>query len=439
MDSFIGVASGDVRFRSSTGPTVNRSAWNWSSGQWVVNPVCASPSRFFNLHFHQRDLSTRPSLEGDRMNAERLGLIIRAIRDDMQKTDIVTKLKALLDALTNYIGGPNEQLQGQITNTRNQLSEAIKQSEFSNFPRTWWNTLEELGVDDLLGEGLGQTIDEIFKRNQITPDVAKKEIEAIYQFLTGYTGAFKQVLVGYAYLEIEEKRLEEGEAELSILMPTGAFDNELKRFAAEIKFFDQAIKFFSEVKTGSRERPHFKQLSSSDPTLFVEIGVLTLTGVLWVGNQILDLMSKTEGLRKVKHEAEKAGAETRITKMIEEQIKKEIDAGLVAVNDTLIKQYTGAKERKKELSNEGQKMLQGLATRLDNGYQIDGDVGEVEPEELEEGQKPSNEHAKKLKLVQEVKELAQQIRYIDLPDEPVLHLPKPEEEDDEDGGKEEGA
>ncbi len=48
------------------------------------------------------------------MNAERLGLIIRAITDDMQKTDIVTKLKALLDALTNYIGGPNEQLQEQI-------------------------------------------------------------------------------------------------------------------------------------------------------------------------------------------------------------------------------------------------------------------------------------------------------------------------------------
>lgn len=373
------------------------------------------------------------------MNAERLGLIITAIKEDMQKTDIVTKLKALLDALTNYISGPNEQLQVQITNTRIELSKTIKQSEFSNFPRTWRNTLEELGIYTLLGEGLGQTIDEIFKRNQITPDVAKNEIEEIYEFLTGYTDAFEQVLEGYSFLDIEEKRLDEGEAELSILMPTGAFDNELKRFAAEIKFFDQAIKFFSEVKTGSRETPNFKQLSSSDPTLLVQIGVLTLPGVLWVVNQILVLMTKTEGLRKVKHEAEKAGAETRITKMIEDQIKRDIDAGLVGVNDTLIKQYAGTKGRKEELSNEGKKVLQGLATRLDNGYQIDGDVGEAEPEKLEEGQEPSKEHAKKLKLVREVKELAQQIRYADIPDEPVLHLPKPKGEDDEDGGKEEGA
>ena len=75
-----------------------------------------------------------------------------------------------------------------------------------------------------------------------------------------------------------------------------------------------------------------------------------------------------------------------------------------------------------------------MATRLDNGYQIDGDMGEVKPEKLEEGQEPSKEHANKLKLVQEVKELAQQIRYADIPDEPVLQLPRPEEEDDEDGG-----
>ena len=201
------------------------------------------------------------------MNAERLGLIIKAIREDMSKTDVVAKLQAVVAALSNHITTPSEEHQKQISTAREELATALQQSKFSKFPRTWRNTLEELGIYDFLGDQLKETIDEIFERNQITQDIARDEIQEIHENLTNFDRAFYQVLQGFDFLEIKTEGPGEGEAELSILMPTEAFDNELKRFAAEIKFFDHAIRFFSEVKTGSRETPHIKQLSSSEPTL----------------------------------------------------------------------------------------------------------------------------------------------------------------------------
>jgi hypothetical protein len=210
------------------------------------------------------------------MNAEHLGLIIKAIREDMSKTGVVAKLQAVVTALSNYITTPSEEHQKQISTAREELATALQQSEFSKFPRTWTNTLEELGVYGFLGDQLKDTIDEIFERNQITPDIARDEIKEIHENLTNFGTAFDQVLQGFTFLEIETEGPGEGEAELSILMPTDAFNNELKRFATEIKFFDHAIRFFSEVKTGSRETPQIKQLSSSDPTIFVGTGMLTL-------------------------------------------------------------------------------------------------------------------------------------------------------------------
>jgi hypothetical protein len=369
--------------------------------------------------------------EGSAMNAERLGLIIKAVREDMAKISVVDKIQSVITALSNHISAPNEEHQKQISAARKDLANALRQSEFSKFPRTWRNTLEELGIYHLLGDQLSEVTDEIFQRNQITQDVARDEIQEIHQTLTQYDTAFDHILKGFTFLEIESEGPGEGEAELSIQMPTNAFDNELKMFAAEIKFFDHAIRFFSEVGTGSRETPRIKQLSSSEPTLLVSTGVAGLGVLLWAARQILDLMTKTEALRNAKHVADKAGAEARITNMIEKQIRTEIEAGLVGVTDSLIKDYTGAKPRRAELKTEGEKILKGLATRLDNGYQLEGDVGEMEQEQLADGQEPDKERAEKVKLIKDVKQLAYDVRYSDVPNKPVLHLPKPGEEENE--------
>ena len=72
--------------------------------------------------------------------------------------------------------------------------------------------------------------------------------------------------------------------------------------------------------------------------------------------------------------------------------------------------------RKAELENEGTKILGGMASRIDRGYQIDGDASEPEG-----GSEEDN------KRVAEIKSLADQIRHIEPPEDSVLQLPSPED------------
>lgn len=280
-----------------------------------------------------------------------------------------------------------------------------------------------------MGGALSETIAEIFARNRITSDRARTEIQAIHDSLEQFDAAAAHILEGFDFFKIETVPPAEGEAELSIMMPTAAFEGRLKRFAAEIEFFDQAIGFFSELTTGNREVPRIKQLSSSDPTLLVKLGMPSLYLVLWATKEILNLINKTADLRNARSIAEKAGAEDRITKMMEVQIQDEIEKGLSSVTDTMIERYTEVGPRQADLKTEGEKVLSDLATRLDNGYQLEGDVGEVEDRILEDGQEPDNERAELAENAGKVQELAHEIRYSIVPDQPVLQLSNLEPED----------
>ena len=74
-------------------------------------------------------------------------------------------------------------------------------------------------------------------------------------------------------------------------------------------------------------------------------------------------------------------------------------------------------------------VLKGIASRLDNGYEIDGDVGDVELTETEEGGEENNANKRLFELLQNIKQIANEIRYLEKPQEPVLNLPPPIEEE----------
>ena len=203
------------------------------------------------------------------MNAERLSMIVRAVKEDMDKIQLLTRLDALIAALNNVISNPAQQHQEQVSQERKALSAALAVSTFSQFPRTWRSALEEIGIFSLLGTTLSATINDIFTRNQITLTDARAEIQRIRGTLGNFNTAFEQLIAAFSFLKIAERRPEPGEAEISVVMPRRIFENELGGFANEVKVVDQALKFFSELTTGSREAPQIKQISTTDPTLLV--------------------------------------------------------------------------------------------------------------------------------------------------------------------------
>lgn len=380
------------------------------------------------------------------MNAERLGLIITKVFEDMNKTSVVDRVRGLLDSLNAYVGTPGEQQQQQISSAKQVLEEALEQSEFSRFPSTWQSALEELGISDYLGDTLKETVEEIFARHQITHDEARNEIQEILNKLTSYHDAFNKIIESFSFLGITADEPRPGDGELSILMPGGAIDNELARFAEEVAVLDGAVQFFAELATGSRPPPKIKQLSSSDPSIFLLIDAATVLAVLKVVEMILALRKQTLKIREAKLSVEKAELDRNISKLIEEDLEKKVQAGLNDIHAQLFEQYKPPKDRVEELKIEATGRLRALAKRLDDNYQIDGDAGNLEEEKPAEGEKGSAQHNQKVKLVRDVRQIAKRIRYSNTPTEPVLQLTKETEEGDggdndngpDDGGKSTG-
>lgn len=224
------------------------------------------------------------------MNSERLSVIVQAMKADMDKTKLLTRLDELIGALANVVSNPVEQHQNQLSQARKALLVAFEQSEFSNFPRTWRSTLEEIGIYDLLGDALRDKINQSFEKNQITVVEVRNTVQEIRTTLGNYDTAFSNIIGGFRTLKIAEKPPQAGEAELSVLMPRQAFDNELFAFAREVKAVDGAIKFFSELTTGSRAAPEIKQLSTSDPILLIAASAPTVLVLLEIVEQVVGLI-----------------------------------------------------------------------------------------------------------------------------------------------------
>ncbi len=202
------------------------------------------------------------------VNAERLHAIALAVRDDLQTTGVVATLQQLRDALQNQVNAPQEPTyQQQISAALQQLTEALADAPSNSFPPAWQQALEELGVGDLLGAPLAESVREIFERNQITPSVALDAILALTSRLEALAASLDQLLAGLRHLHVGSEDLATGEAEVGILIPRPAIDNELKKLGDEFVELQKLLGPFLEVGTGSRSPLLVRAISSSGPSL----------------------------------------------------------------------------------------------------------------------------------------------------------------------------
>src|SRR5437763_382106 len=118
------------------------------------------------------------------MNAERLHAIAAAVLDDLQETNVVGHLEQLVDTFSNYATSPQEaSYQVSIRELRSQIANLLTRSKANAFSPVWNQVLESIGARELLAEPLRERIEAIFEQNEITPAVAKQELELVLKDL----------------------------------------------------------------------------------------------------------------------------------------------------------------------------------------------------------------------------------------------------------------
>jgi hypothetical protein len=228
------------------------------------------------------------------------------------------------------------------------------------------------------------------------------------------------------------------ETELSILIPRSAIDNDLKRLSNDLRLIDRDIKFFSEIVEKSRPSVQIKQIATTDPLFIlggVSIGTLLL--ILEVIQRVQKIIQNVESLREAKAKVREANARADIVEAIQKNIEEEIDKNVIELAKWVVAQgqSSGSKKdppRLKELETEARAVLKDIASRIDNGYQIEGDAGDIPPAPDADVDQAATDEQRRAEIAK-AKELSRQIQYHKMPSEPVLSLPAPSIENEENG------
>lgn len=321
------------------------------------------------------------------MNVERLHAIVAAMREDLDSTGLVTKVGDLAAVLQSLATQPQEAgYQQQVTTARAAVQEAVSGSDIDEWPATWQETLEELGIRHRLGAELGATISSIFVNNEITPQSASTEIQALADQLTADLANAQNLLSGFEAFGIGAEDLAAGEGEVLVTIPRGAVHENLPDLGKELRELDIILAPFEEIETGSRAPFKVRAIGSSDFGIFLAASPVVAAAIAKTVNWILDSYLKLLQIQLAKQQLVDAGTPDEALAGVEEHANN--------MMRTAVEEYAGAylteklgeerQDRANELEVSVRVSMNKIANRIDDGYNFDVRVGE--PDEVDDGE-----------------------------------------------------
>jgi hypothetical protein len=239
------------------------------------------------------------------MNVERLHVIARVLREELDGTDTRRQLRELVNGLRSMVQEPNQPAyQQQVSSTRASMADALREAGSNEFPETWQQVLEELGITGLLGRRLSKQIEEVFERNEITPSAAAEELGPLADEVEKFDDALDQLLAGLEFFRIGSEKLEPGDFEIGFLVPRAEVHEELGELGVEFQNLRRVIEPFMELATGNRPPIRVRTIASSEFQVFLESTPLTaylftraLKTVLETYDKLLDIRLKHQQWR----------------------------------------------------------------------------------------------------------------------------------------------
>ncbi len=123
------------------------------------------------------------------MNAERLHAIVKALKQEMDGNGLPSKLQNLISGIRSVVQAPNAQNQNNLASYRNDMYQALANSDSDHFSPAWRQTLKEIGGEEFFGATLKEKIETTLAANQMTPNVAADELEPLRQRMESFRNA----------------------------------------------------------------------------------------------------------------------------------------------------------------------------------------------------------------------------------------------------------
>lgn len=366
------------------------------------------------------------------MNTEQLYIVSETLKDSFKEANVRQHISTIMQGLNNQISQPNPAHLEQVSKELKALKSSIAESHLIRIPQTWNSVIEDIDMADLIGFGIYDQVNNSIKESQPLLTDAVKNIQLLLTRIKKIENAFEQLNTSFETLGIEGNLLEEGEAELSVLLPREIFSNDFEKFLNEGKIVDRLVKTISEIEVGKPEVATVKQLSTSDPLILLGLSAVTLLPILKCIETIIDIYQKIQNIRKAKEQAIVAELSRSVIAAIEKEEKNTITLEIKKFCESFVtKQKVKDNGRRQELLTMLEKTLTQLSARIDRGMRIEGNAEENLIVEEDEDEDEARERESLNATINKIIESSEKIRYFEPAKSPILELEIDEEHDNQ--------
>jgi hypothetical protein len=357
------------------------------------------------------------------MNAERLHVVAIALKNEFQQLETVEHLQQMREALERLTQNPQQpQFQQQVSSRLNELQKRLSSAPSNSFSPAWRQIVEDLGASAVVGNALAERLTNIFERNQITYPLAAAEVKQAHEEAARIKAALDQISSAFQTLHIPAEDLQPGECELGVLIPRSAVENSLVPFAKELGEINFIVSTFSELTTGATDSIQIRTISSTDLTVYLDVGLKVGAAIGKAVAWIIDRYKSILEIRKNHAELQKQGVPDDRLKGIEDYANDAINIAIEQILPQIVETYctTADKPRKNELTNGIRISLNKIANRIDRGFNFEI---RVEPIKREAPGSSLIDDAER-QHIKTIQETSKTLEFMNLEPDPILKLPE---------------
>lgn len=357
------------------------------------------------------------------MNADRLHVFLKLLREDFRRTNLPQRMEQLSSALQQLVQSPNPNNQQAVGNAKKEALKGAEESEIEDLSPAWKEMLVEIGYADSLGDAVSRRLNESFKQANITPNIVKEEVDELKNEIKTLNNAVTSGISVFEALSVGAEELDPGACELGFMVPREAINFRLDEFAKECKEFDFIFGTFSEVVTGHRDHYKISTISSSDLSVFLDSLPAVAALVATAAERIVAFYKQILEVRKLRSGMLEQGVPKEALAKIDEHTNSKMSNAIADIAKEIIEEQGDKHDagRANELENSLRISLQKLANRIDRGYHIEVRIGQLpEPTKEEPGDEDLQASA------DAIHKATKPLQFIRLEGDPILSLPEEE-------------
>ena len=363
------------------------------------------------------------------MNTDQLYNLVRELVDDEDRLTLTERLNALEEALGALTSNPHDDdNQATVARAISELSEVMADLEASYLPATM-ERLTDIGVRPYFTHAMVDRIRQSMADNPMTPTIAHQEVEALLAERNEKLETLRSLYLGLPLLALDSEEGELPEAQLGFRIPRAIFKNELEGFSRELHQIQLIIRAFSEAAGNTGESVEIRQISTTDPLVYVAAAFATVKLFGGAVKWCLDQWKTLEEIRHVRAQtAALQGAPTAnaIVEMFDKVLQETLDNAVKGEAQRLATGLDGDAGRRNEVKTHLEKALMALLSRMERGLTVEIRLI-APPEPNDQTDDAANEEA--IKAFDELAQIQQQLVFPKSAGAPVLRLsavPDPE-------------